>query len=340
MKKFLGLLLFIFLAIPFAKAEAKIIIVKPTSSTVPIVDGFSVYFADPTPPVRLAVEVLDTEEAGIKQLGVYPSTYDVAYRLEAEGAWQYKAADSNDDWQDIGSRIEANKILLKLKDTVEPSNISEEGEERAEEKQQIVLPSYNMRDEVSVSSDGKVTVDLPNVSIKKVFAPIKNGDLHLISSFYKIESDQDYTLAFDYEEDSPTSKSIYAYNREKSVWEKLDSYNDFPEKTIRANIDSDSITIAIFEDENSKDGIASFYDQSRYRSFDYANGNFAASRDYPKGTKLKVTRLLSGDSVIIEVNDYGPELQTGRIIDLDISAFEQIGSISAGLIYVRVEPYD
>lgn len=338
MKKFLGLLVFIFLAIPFAKAEAKIIIVRPTSSTVPIVDGFSVYFADPTPPVRLAIEVLDTEETGIKQLGVYPSSYDVAYRLEAEGDWQYKVVDSDDDWQDLGDRIEANKILLKLKDTDEPLDTNEE--EQNEKKQPIVLPSYNMRSETSVSSDGKVTVDLPNVSIKKVFAPIKNGDLHLMSSFYKIESDQDYTLAFDYEEDTPTSKSIYRYNREKSLWEKLDCYNDFPEKTIRANIGSDSITIAIFEDEKAKDGIASFYDQSRYRSFDYANGNFAASRDYPKGTKLKVTRLLSGDSIIIEVNDYGPELQTGRIIDLDISAFEQIGSISAGLIYVRVEPYD
>ncbi|PLX26396.1 hypothetical protein C0580_00015 [Candidatus Parcubacteria bacterium] len=337
MKNFLALLFFILLVIPFAKAEAKIIIVKPTSSSVPVVDGFSVYFADPTAPVRLAVEVLDTEEDGIKQLGVYPSNQAVAYNIEAEGNWQYKAVDSSDDWQDIGSRIEENKILLKLNDTIETTKVEEQ---QVEEKQQIVLPSYDMRDDTSVSSDGNLIVDLPDVSIKKVFAPIKNGDLHLLSSFYRIESSEDYTLAFKYNETSATSKAIYAYNRENGVWEKIESYNDFPEKKIMANIDMDSITVAIFEDEKAKDGIASFYDQSRYRSFDYANGNFAASRDYPRGTKLKVTRLLSGDSIIIEVNDYGPELQTGRIIDLDISAFEQIGSISAGLIYVRVELYD
>ena len=324
--------------IPFAKAEAKIIIVKPTDSSLPTVDGFTVHFVDPSPPTRLAIEVLDTDQDGVKQLGIYPSKYKFYYTIEAEGKWQYKVLGSDDEWSPIGARIEANKILLKLAET------EDQDENTDNQTSQIVLPSYDSREEKSSSLDGKLMVDVPNsqVSITKVFAPIKNNNLHLISSFYKIDSQlSDYILEFNYNQNTDSSKAIFSYNRNSKIWERLTSYNDFPNKVVKAQINnSEPIIVAIFENDKIKDGIASFYDQSRYRTFNYANGNFAASRDYPRGTKLRVTRLLSNDSIVVEVNDYGPELSTGRIIDLDISAFEQLGSTSAGLIYVKVEPYD
>ncbi len=62
----------------------------------------------------------------------------------------------------------------------------------------------------------------------------------------------------------------------------------------------------------------------------------AAHRKLPFGTKLKVTNLNNGKSVIVEVNDRGP-FSKGRIIDLSRAAAEKIGMIQAGVISVRIE---
>lgn len=80
-----------------------------------------------------------------------------------------------------------------------------------------------------------------------------------------------------------------------------------------------------------KNGIASWYA--------YKKCLCAASRDFKKGTRLKVSRLSTGKSIEVVVNDYGPQLWTGRIIDLDKVAFQALGaSLGAGLMPVRVEP--
>lgn len=62
-----------------------------------------------------------------------------------------------------------------------------------------------------------------------------------------------------------------------------------------------------------------------------------ASRDYPKGTSLKITNLNNEKSVIVVVNDFGPAKWTGHIIDLDKVAFEKIASLGAGVISVKIE---
>jgi hypothetical protein len=69
----------------------------------------------------------------------------------------------------------------------------------------------------------------------------------------------------------------------------------------------------------------------------WKGGLFAASRTLPKGSFVKVTNTANGKSVIVEINDYGPEGK-GRIIDLDKVAFAKIASIGAGVIGVKVEP--
>ena len=62
-----------------------------------------------------------------------------------------------------------------------------------------------------------------------------------------------------------------------------------------------------------------------------------ASRRYSVGTKLRVTNLANGNSTITIVGGWGPQVYTGRIIDLSINAFEAIASSSDGTIRVRVE---
>jgi rare lipoprotein A (peptidoglycan hydrolase) len=68
----------------------------------------------------------------------------------------------------------------------------------------------------------------------------------------------------------------------------------------------------------------------------YQGGLFAASTAIPKGNYVKVTNTANGKSVVVQINDYGPQGK-GRIIDLDKVAFAKIASIGAGVIGVKVE---
>jgi len=71
--------------------------------------------------------------------------------------------------------------------------------------------------------------------------------------------------------------------------------------------------------------------------YSFQGGLFAASTSIPKGSYAKVTNLASGKSVVVQINDYGPQGK-GRIIDLDKVAFQKIAAIGAGVIGVKVEP--
>ncbi|PIR07369.1 MAG: hypothetical protein COV55_00080 [Candidatus Komeilibacteria bacterium CG11_big_fil_rev_8_21_14_0_20_36_20] len=322
-------LLFSFFLLAFWQvnlAQAKIKIIDATVSNSVKIDDFEVKLIDPSLENCWAVELRDSGIANIQQLGVYPSYKSISFQVDVSGQWEYKSVDSdNIDWAPLEGVIRENKILLRSVSALAPV------------KDDLSFAFQSSLDNLTVSA---ATED---VTIRKTLARVKNNDLHLISSFYKIEAEeQDYDLNLIYNEDNQTSKSLYSYNQESGQWTVIQSYNNFPEKVISAKIRNqvEPLIVAAFENFGIKDGIASFYDQSRYRNFNYQNGNFAASRDYAKGTKLKVTRLLSGESIDIIVNDYGPEEGTGRLIDLDIAAFEQIGSTRAGLIYVKVEPYD
>lgn len=65
----------------------------------------------------------------------------------------------------------------------------------------------------------------------------------------------------------------------------------------------------------------------------------AAHRSMPFGSKVKVTNLANGRSVVVRVNDRGPFVR-GRIIDLSKSAFSSIGNTAAGLLNVKIEVVD
>lgn len=61
-----------------------------------------------------------------------------------------------------------------------------------------------------------------------------------------------------------------------------------------------------------------------------------AHRTLPFGTKVKITNLKNGKTVIVRVNDRGPWVK-GRIIDLSYAAAQRIGMIASGLVKVKVE---
>lgn len=67
----------------------------------------------------------------------------------------------------------------------------------------------------------------------------------------------------------------------------------------------------------------------------------AAMWDVPFGTRVKVTNLRNGKSIVVKINDRGPArrlVKKGRIIDLSKGAFLAInGNLKAGIIPVKVE---
>ena len=92
-------------------------------------------------------------------------------------------------------------------------------------------------------------------------------------------------------------------------------------------------------------GKASFY-AMKFQSRKTASGGLfdqsaftAAHRTLPFGTKVKITNVRNGKSVIVRINDRGPFVR-GRIIDLSRSAFSKIGNTSVGGIDVKLEVVD
>jgi rare lipoprotein A len=63
------------------------------------------------------------------------------------------------------------------------------------------------------------------------------------------------------------------------------------------------------------------------------SGLTAAHRSLPFGTKVKVTNLKTGKSVIVRINDRGPFVK-GRVIDLSLGAAKLIGLTRSGVAKV------
>ena len=92
-------------------------------------------------------------------------------------------------------------------------------------------------------------------------------------------------------------------------------------------------------DNRASDGLASFYaDGART-----ANGEkfdphelTAAHPSLPFGTRLRVTNVATGRSVIVRVNDRGPFVP-GRVVDVSYSAAETLGIVGRGIAKVKLD---
>lgn len=62
-----------------------------------------------------------------------------------------------------------------------------------------------------------------------------------------------------------------------------------------------------------------------------------ASRRYKRGTRIRVTNLENGKQVEETVGGWGPQEYTGRVLDLNIDAWEAIAKAGAGVTNVKVE---
>ncbi|MFM8747392.1 MAG: septal ring lytic transglycosylase RlpA family protein [Aestuariivirga sp.] len=87
-------------------------------------------------------------------------------------------------------------------------------------------------------------------------------------------------------------------------------------------------------------GKASYYRHGKYT----ANGERFNPRDYtaahrtlPFGTKVLVTHVRTGKSVIVRINDRGP-FTRGRIIDLSLAAAQALNMTASGVATVKIVP--
>jgi rare lipoprotein A len=93
-------------------------------------------------------------------------------------------------------------------------------------------------------------------------------------------------------------------------------------------------------------GFATFYHDSLHgdlmangEPYDMWDPTTAASNLYPLGTRLKVTRVVTGQSIVVRVTDRGA-FEPPLLVDLSYAAFVSLADPDDGRIRVIVEPID
>ncbi|MDF3863237.1 septal ring lytic transglycosylase RlpA family protein [Pseudomonas denitrificans (nom. rej.)] len=90
------------------------------------------------------------------------------------------------------------------------------------------------------------------------------------------------------------------------------------------------------------EGTASYYGKAHHGKRTASGERFnqnaltAAHRTLPFGTRVRVTNLDNGRSVVVRINDRGP-FGRGRIIDVSKAAAEQLNMLRSGTAPVRLE---
>lgn len=141
-----------------------------------------------------------------------------------------------------------------------------------------------------------------------------------------------------------------------SVFSQINKKKDTVKKTIKEikafdlkpvvdTAKNDSVKVLIYKPKTEpfKQKVHASYYADKFHGRKTASGKIfdmhkltAAHKKLPFGTKLKVTNVSNGKSVIVEVNDRGPYVK-GRELDLSKKAFSMIANINRGFIIVDIE---
>ena len=183
----------------------------------------------------------------------------------------------------------------------------------------------------------KTTIKIDNLGSSFIwpwnFSPLSQVyQFDFLDNGQAYDSSQPLHLEIAYTESNNYYKQIFFYDRPQNKWRPLPSVDDPIKKVVKADIHLPYARVAIlYNDQVLTVGQASWY---RHKG-----GLFAASPDFKAGTILKVSNLDNGKSVLVTVNDYGPDrsIHPDRVIDLDAVAFTKIASLKDGIIRVKIE---
>jgi rare lipoprotein A len=102
------------------------------------------------------------------------------------------------------------------------------------------------------------------------------------------------------------------------------------------------VPVAKANPKSGQTGMASYYGPKFHGKKTASGERFnqnamtAAHRTAPFGSRLQVTNIASGKSVVVRVNDRGPFIR-GRIVDVSTVAARQLGLVQRGVGRVRVQ---
>lgn len=145
-------------------------------------------------------------------------------------------------------------------------------------------------------------------------------------------------------------KKIDSLNKASAVKKETvkDTRKDYQKDTIKDKSTNPLRPKQPFKMTNVKDGkfvsygAASFY-STQFHGRKTANGErfnmhamTMAHRTLPFGSKVKVTCMSTGKSVVVKVNDRGP-FHGNRIADLSYSAAKSLGIVKMGVAEIKLE---
>lgn len=142
------------------------------------------------------------------------------------------------------------------------------------------------------------------------------------------------TFKFDiyYDKKDANYKRAFFYDKNQKSWRELPSQDFSKYGFVRVQINFPFARIAVFSDpEIPLSGKASWYGSKK--------GAFAASPDFPYGSRLRVYNIANGKFIDVDVADYGPDrkLHPDRVVDLSRDAFARIADLKTGIVSVRAE---
>jgi rare lipoprotein A len=97
--------------------------------------------------------------------------------------------------------------------------------------------------------------------------------------------------------------------------------------TVPAEIGTSSVGLASYYSEGTETASGERFDPQELT---------AAHPNLPFGTRLRVTNVATGQSVVVRVNDRGPFIP-GRSVDVSYSAAQQLGFLDSGTAKVKME---
>lgn len=132
----------------------------------------------------------------------------------------------------------------------------------------------------------------------------------------------------------PESAKRFSKDFDNDTVNKKDTLSIEDEKLVGELIESSARKIST--------GVVSWYG-GKFHGRKTASGDMydkheltAAHKSLPFGTKVKVTNIRNGKSVVVEINDRGPYAKS-RVLDLSQAAFNEIGHTNTGVMQVEYE---
>lgn len=189
------------------------------------------------------------------------------------------------------------------------------------------------------SADTFEIMDLPSHATKEEFMMMRKFFAMAVVAFAALAANTMSASAWECQGPAHVcggGESVKSYKASKSAYKaskssKSYASNSYSKKSKKSYDYADS--------GSSYSGKASYYWQpQRVASGGWFNPNAmtAAHKTLPFGTKVRVTRLDTGESVIVRINDRGP-FKPGRVIDLSERAAEEIRMTGKGVMPVKLE---